>query len=106
MHGTKCKNWMTDTKTYPLFSELMTNIISDKIVTINGMNHKVIAVNGMDRIDINTKLHYLNVEMDKLKAKQADLVAMRDAIDYECERKELANDCDNLFEQMFGEVDS
>ena len=69
------------------------------------MIHTVIAVNGLDRVDINNKLHYLNVEMDKLRAKQIELVSMRDAIDYECERMEAsesADDCDNLFEQMFG----
>ena len=83
----------------------MTNIISDKKVTINGMNHTVIAVNGLDRVDINNKLHDLNVEMDKLRAKQIELVSMREAIDYECQKaeaKESADDCDNLFEQMFG----
>ena len=95
---------MTDSiKTYPLFSELMTHIIANKKVTINGMEHTVTAVDGLDRVDINNRLHYLNVEMDKLKAKQAELVAMRDMIDYECERREQADNCDNLFEQMFGE---
>tara|TARA_A200000159_G_scaffold41601_1_gene38256 strand:+ start:3080 stop:3385 length:306 start_codon:yes stop_codon:yes gene_type:complete len=81
----------------------MTHIISDKKVSINGMEHTVTAVDGLDRIDINNKLHYLNVEMDKLKAQQSKLVAMRDMIDYECERREQADNCDNLFEQMFGE---
>ena len=64
----------------------MTHIIADKKVMINNMEHTVTAVDGLDRIDINNRLHYLNVEMDKLKAKQAELVAMRDMIDYECER--------------------
>ena len=85
----------------------MTHIISDKKVTINGMVHTVTAVNGMDTVDINNALHDLNVEMDKLRARQSELVSMRDAIDYECERmkaKESADDCDNLFEQMF-EID-
>ena len=83
----------------------MTNIISDKKVTINGKVHTVTAVNGLDRVDINNKLHDLNVEMDKLRAKQIELVSMREAIDYECQKaeaKESADDCDNLFEQMFG----
>ena len=80
----------------------MTHIISDKKVTINGMVHTVTAVNGMDRVDINNALHNLNVEMDKLRARQSELVSMRDAIDYECERREQADNCDNLFEQMFG----
>ena len=81
----------------------MTHTISDKKVTINGMIHTVTAVDGLDRIDINTKLHYINVEMNKLKLEQSKLVSMRDMIDYEGERKELANDCDNLFDEMFGE---
>jgi len=82
----------------------MTHIISDKKVTINGMVHTVTAVNGMDTVDINNALHDLNVEMDKLKQKQIELVSMRDAIQYECDRREQADNCDNLFEQMF-EID-
>ena len=80
----------------------MTNIISDKKVTINGMVHTVTAVNGLDRVDINNRLHDLNVEMDKLKQKQIELVSMRDMIDHECDLREQADNCDNLFEQMFG----
>ena len=80
----------------------MTHIISDKKVTINGMIHTVTAVNGLDRVDINNRLHDLNVEMDKLKQKQIELVSMRDAIDHECDLREQADNCDNLFEQMFG----
>ena len=80
----------------------MTNIISDKKVTINGMVHTVTAVNGLDRVDINNRLHDLNVEIDKIKQKQIELVSMRDAIDFECDRREQADNCDNLFEQMFG----
>tara|TARA_Y100001980_G_C14497876_1_gene274172 strand:+ start:409 stop:651 length:243 start_codon:yes stop_codon:yes gene_type:complete len=80
----------------------MTHIISDKKVTINGMIHTVTAVNGLDRVDINNRLHDLNVEMDKLRQKQIELVSMRDAIDFECDRREQADNCDNLFEQMFG----
>ena len=74
----------------------MTNIISDKKVTINGMVHTVTAVNGLDRVDINNKLHYLNVEMDKLRAKQIELVSMREAIDYEWQgltRRRLHSSC-------------
>ena len=82
----------------------MTHIISDKKITINGMVHTVTAVNGMDTVDINNALHDLNVEMDKLKQKQIELVSMRDAIQYECDRREQADNCDNLFEQMF-EID-
>tara|TARA_B100000214_G_scaffold35722_1_gene22512 strand:+ start:207 stop:458 length:252 start_codon:yes stop_codon:yes gene_type:complete len=83
----------------------MTHIISNKKVTINGRVYEVTAVNGLDRVDINNKLHDLNEEMDKIKQKMIELVSMREAIDYECQRmeaKESADDCDNLFEQMFG----
>ena len=40
----------------------MTHIISDKKVIINGMEHVVTAVDGLDMVDINNKLHYINVE--------------------------------------------
>ena len=56
------------------------------------------TVNGMDRCEINTKLHYLNVEMDKLKAKQAALIAARDQLDRHAEIQESGD----LFDQMFG----
>ena len=64
---------MTDSiKTYLFFSELMTHIIADKKFNQwHGFMHKT-AVDGLDRVDINNRLHYLNVEMDKLKAKQAE----------------------------------
>ena len=62
---------MTDSiKTYPLFSELMTHIIADKSVLINGMIHTVTAVDGLDRVDINNRLHYLNVEMQLIDKKR------------------------------------
>ena len=54
----------------------MTHIISDKKVNINGMIHTVTAVDGLDTVDINNQLHHLNVEMDKLKAKQSELIQM------------------------------
>jgi len=79
----------------------MKYIITDKKVLINNMNHTVTAVNGMDRVAINTRLHYINVEMDKLKQKQIELVSMRDELD-KVEAPESADDCDNLYEQMFG----
>ena len=69
---------------------------------INGMAHTVTTVNDMDRVQINLRLGHLNEQMDKLKAKQARLLAMRDMLDRECERMEQAENCDNLFEQMFG----
>ena len=55
----------------------MTHIIADKSVLINGMIHTVTAVDGLDRVDINNQLHYLNVEMDKLKANR-QVIAMRE----------------------------
>ena len=76
--------------------------ITEKPVIINDMNHTVTAVNGLDRVAINTRLHYINEELLKLRTKQSELVAMRDELDRICERRELGNDCDNLFEQMFG----
>tara|TARA_B100001059_G_scaffold235723_1_gene282476 strand:+ start:645 stop:911 length:267 start_codon:yes stop_codon:yes gene_type:complete len=79
--------------------------ITDKKVLINNMNHTVTAVNGLDRIGINTRLHYINEELLKLRTKQSELVAMRDELDRICEMQEAeesADDCDNLFEQMFG----
>ena len=75
--------------------------ITEKPVIINDMNHTVTAVNGLDRVAINTRLHYINEELLKLRTKQSELVAMRDELDRICERRELGNDCDNLFEQMF-----
>ena len=85
----------------PLYSNTM-EINRNAIRIINGMEHKVTTADALDRCQINTRLHYLNVEMDKLKAKQARLIACRDAIDRECERMEQAENCDNLFEEMFG----
>ena len=70
----------------------MTHIISDKSVLINGMIHTVTAVDGLDTVDINNQLHHLNVEMDKLKAKQSELIQMR----------ERAESADDLFNEMFG----
>jgi len=79
----------------------MTYTIQNKTVSINGIDHTVTAVDGLDRVDINTKLHYLNVEMDKLKAKQSELVHMREMID-QCEMRERAESADDLFNEMFG----
>ena len=50
--------------------------ITDKKVLINNMNHTVTAVNGLDRVAINTRLHYINEELLKLRTKQSELVAM------------------------------
>ena len=65
---------------------------------INGNTYDMPTVDGMDRCQINTRLHYINVEMDKLKAKQASLIAMRDQLDRHAELQES----DNLFDEMFG----
>lgn len=88
---------MTDiVKTYPLFSELMAVTIQPR--KINNTEYDMPTVDGMDRCQINTELHYLNVEMDKLKVKQAALVSMRDQLDRHAEVQE-SND---LFDEMFG----
>ena len=69
---------------------------------INGTSYDMPTVNGMDRCQINTRLHYINVEMDKLKMKQASLIAMRDQLDRHAEMQERAQNADNLFDEMFG----
>ena len=65
---------------------------------INNTMYDMPTVGGLDPCEINTKLHYLNVEMDKLKMKQASLIAMRDQLDRHAEMQEM----DDLFDQMFG----
>ena len=65
---------------------------------INGTSYDTPTVNGMDRCQINTRLHYLNVEMDKLKAKQATLIDARDQLDRHAEIQESGD----LFDEMFG----
>lgn len=65
---------------------------------INGNTYDMPTVDDMDRCQINTRLHYLNVEMDKLKAKQAALIAMRDQLDRHAELQEAGD----LFDEMFG----
>ena len=72
---------------------------------INGKSYDMPTVDGMDRCQINTRLHYLNVEMDKLKAKQAALISARDQLDRHAEMLEMEDKEGNLFEQMLG-VDS
>ena len=87
---------MIETKTYPLFSELMTVTMQPR--KINNTEYDMPTVDGMDRTEINTKLHYLNVEMDKLKAKQAALIDARNQLDRHNDMQEM----DNLFDDMFG----
>ena len=69
---------------------------------INNTMYDMPTVGGLDRCEINTKLHYLNVEMDKLKAQQSALIAMRDQLDQHAEMQERAQNADNLFDEMFG----
>ena len=65
--------------------------------TINGNTYDIPTVDGMDRCQINTRLHYLNVEMDKLKMKQAALIEMRNQLDRHVEMRDV-----DLFTEMFG----
>jgi len=65
---------------------------------INNTVYDMPTVDGLDRCEINTKLHYLNVEMDKLKAQQSALMAMRDQLDRHAEMQEMGD----LFDEMFG----
>ena len=65
---------------------------------INGTSYDTPTVDGMDRCQINTRLHYINVEMDKLKAKQAALIAARDELD----RHVMMQEIDDLANEMFG----
>jgi hypothetical protein len=65
---------------------------------INGTSYDMPTVNGMDRCQINTRLHYINEELNKIKMKQASLVAMRDELDRHAELQEAGD----LFDEMFG----
>tara|TARA_Y100001938_G_scaffold30693_1_gene41710 strand:- start:4369 stop:4740 length:372 start_codon:yes stop_codon:yes gene_type:complete len=72
---------------------------------INNTMYDMPTVDGLDRCEINTKLHYLNVEMDKLKLQQSALISMRDQLDRHAEMtewEERAKNADSLFDQMFG----
>ena len=70
---------------------------------INGKSYDMPTVDGMDRCLINTRLHYLNVEMDKLKAKQDALIGVvTNLIVTQRMRCEMMDKEGNLFEQMFG----
>ena len=74
----------------------MTVIMQPRI--INGTSYDMPTVNGMDRCQINTRLHYINEELSKVKAKQAALIAARDELDRHAELQES----ENLFDEMFG----
>ena len=65
---------------------------------INGTSYDMLTVNGMDRCQINTRLHYSNEELSKVKAKQAALIAARDELDRHAEIQESGD----LFDEMFG----
>ena len=65
---------------------------------INNTVYDMPTVDGLDRCEINTKLHYLNVEMDKLKAQQIALIEMRNQLDRHAEMQEMGD----LFDEMFG----
>ena len=65
--------------------------------TINGNTYDIPTVDGMDRCQINTRLHYLNVELDKLKMKQAALIEARNQLDRHVEMQDV-----DLFAEMFG----
>jgi len=72
---------------------------------INNTIYDMPTVDDMDRCQINNELHYLNVEIDKLRAKQQALVSMRDQLDRHAEMtewEERAKNADNLFDEMFG----
>ena len=58
---------------------------------INGTSYDMPTVNGMDRCQINTRLHYINVEMDKLKARQAALLDARTELDRHAEMHSTTN---------------
>ena len=84
--------------------------VKSSIRIINDRPQNVLTVDGLDRCQINTRLHYLNVQMDKLKAKQAHLIESRDAMDRKIDEMKIAVDKywdleksgDNLFDEMFG----
>jgi hypothetical protein len=73
----------------------MTVMLQPRI--INDTTYDIPTVDGMDRCQINTRLHYLNVEMDKLKMKQAALIEARNQLDRHVEMQDV-----DLFAEMFG----
>jgi len=76
----------------------MTFTVTDKPQIINGIEHTVTAVNGLDRVEINTKLHYIGDEIMKLRMQQDALIQMRNLIDRQNEMSEM----NDLFDEMFG----
>ena len=65
---------------------------------INGIEYETPTVDGMDRVQINNRLHYINVEIDKLRSTQTALIEMRNQLDRHNEMLEMGN----LFDEMFG----
>ena len=65
---------------------------------INGTEYPTPTVDGMDRVQINNRLHYINVEIDKLRATQTALIEMRNQLDRHNEMLEMGD----LFDEMFG----
>ena len=65
---------------------------------INNTIYDMPTVGGMDRCQINNRLHYINEELSKIKAKQAALIAARDQLDRHNEMQEMGD----LFDEMFG----
>jgi hypothetical protein len=71
--------------------------ISDKTVTINGIQHTVTAVDGMDRVEINNKLHHIGDQILKLRMEQDRLINMRNKLDQHAKDSTLGD----LFLEMF-----
>jgi hypothetical protein len=72
--------------------------VSEKLQTINGMQHLVTTVDGLDRVEINNKLHHIGDQILKLKMEQDRLIQMRNMIDRKWETEEM----EDLFDELFG----
>jgi hypothetical protein len=80
---------------------MSTNLImqvSEKLQTINGMQHLVTTVDGLDRVEINNKLHHIGDQIMKLKMEQDRLIQMRQMIDLKNQKEEMKD----LFNELFG----
>ena len=66
--------------------------------TINGNTYEMPTVGGMDRTQINTRLHYINVALSKIQAEQSALIDARNQLDRHGESREMGD----LFDEMFG----
>ena len=64
---------------------------------INGTEYPIPTVDGMDRCQINNRLHYINVEIEKLRNTQRALIEMRNQLDRHNEMQEMGD----LFDEMF-----